>query len=261
VNSGKLNITFSNIYEKCFIINLEEDKEIILICGTPNIENFLLNEISEILDSVIPIEIERAFRNVYSFKLIQSQKEYLDKIVEEMDFFSNNLLDFEHSKSKEELLSQIRALTKGVYNFSINSLELYESGRKTRQKSKKEEIIEFHSKAAYLGKVSFTQKYVLDKKENLLLNFLSRTALLSLEKLLIINSDKDIVSYKDIITPFLNSKYRLAGFPSVPNIFVIPSTYKKETLEGLGVGLEFEQNLFFATFLSEQDIFKLSEDL
>ena len=215
------------------------------------LENYYKKEILSVLDDIVPAEIKRAFSNVDAFNKIQEQTEYIQQIVTEMGYLSENLQEIEQVKDTDFLLQQLNMLAENTMRATFKEINLYETPQNDDNKKK----ITIGNNDTPLGHVVYEKEVNEDLKDAYLLSFLSQIGLQTQEKINVFEPGVGISSFENIVVDFLKVKYRLSGLSGKPSVFRLDLTELDEkTLDGYGVGLKVGDNLFFATYLSSEDL-------
>lgn len=254
--TGRLTCETPFDYQKCFGIRTDSGLDYLIFIGESVLENYYKKEIINVLDDIVPAEIKRAFSNVDAFKKISEQSEYIQKIVTEMSYLSENLQEIEQVKNTHSLMEQLNLVTENTTGAVFKKINLYQPANPEDN----EKIIEFGEKTSPFGHTIYEKEANEDLKDFYLLSFLSQIGLQTQEKINVFEPGSTISSLENIVVDFLKVKYRLSGLTGKPSIFRLDlSEINESTLEGYGVGLAVGDMLFFATYLSSDDLNSIIE--
>jgi len=251
VETGKQICEVPFDYQKCFGIKTESGLDFLIFIGESVLENYYKKEIISVLDDIVPAEIKRAYSNVDAVKKIQEQSEYIQRIVTEMGYLAENLQEIEQVKDTDHLIEQLNMAAENTTGAVIKEVHLYKPVEKTDSGKK----IVIGEPSAPLGHVVYEKAFNEDLKDAYLLSFLSQIGLQTQEKINVFEPGKGISSFENIVVDFLKVKYRLSGLSGMPSVFRLDlSELDERALEGYGVGLKVGDSLFFATYLSSEDL-------
>src|SRR6056297_414369 len=251
IDTGKLDCKTDFNHQKCFGIQTDSGLEFLIFIGESVLENYYKKEIISVLDDIVPAEIKRAFSNVDAFKKIREQSEYIEKIVTEMGYMAENLQEIEQVKDTDSLLEQLNMVAENTTGAHFKEINLYQSIMDEAQEKK----VVIGDKASPLGHVVYEKENNEDLKDAYLLSFLSQIGLQSQEKINVFEPGVSISSFETIVVDFLKVKYRLSGLSGRPSVFRLDlAELDVSILEGYGVGLKVGDSLFFATYLSSDDL-------
>lgn len=251
IETGIMSLEIGFNFNKCFGIKTESGSEYLIFIGESVLENYYKREITGILDKIIPAEIERAFSNVTAVDRIKEQSEYIERIVKEMCYLSENLQEIERVKDKNALLEKLNLISANTSNFSFKDIRLYEDSKE--QGGNKS--FRVGDETSLLGSVEYTKDTTDDMKDNYILSFLSQIGLQTQEKINVFKPEQTVSSIENIVVDFLKVKYRLSGLMGNPSVYSLDKdNVDLNKLEGYGVGLKTSEALFFATYLSSDDL-------
>lgn len=241
---------FNISYEKYYHVKAPQGEPYLIIIGKSVSDQYVLSDVMENVDRIIPEEISRAIANAKAFITIEDQKLYMEKIAEDITYLSDNILDFETMHTAGDLMESIGFFTRNTTNFEISRTYLYEH-------IEGDNIIRIDHSGSILGSVRYIKNRELDMRDQYLLSYLSKILLLSEEKIRLINNAQSIISFDELIIHYLKMKYRMSGLGGDIRIYRLPVCEDDSVFEGLAVGIRTKEALYIATFLEEDDIKKL----
>jgi hypothetical protein len=249
------NISVEKLPRKTYKLRTESGREIIIFIGESVLENYYKKEILSTLDKIVPAEIKRAFSNVDAIKTVKEQSEYIENIAQNMLYVSENLQEIERVSTKEQLLEKMNDLADYSVNTRFDDIKLYE-----KVEAEERTVLHIGDSDSTLGSVVLNTKSASNMKEDYMLSFLSQIALQTHEKMNVFKPGETVTDLEAVIVDFLKVKYRLAGFAGIPSIYQLNAeACESNTLDGRGVGLKVGSILFFASYLSGEDINRLFE--
>ncbi|HPF17108.1 MAG TPA: hypothetical protein P5107_03075 [Thermotogota bacterium] len=256
VQMGKQDCETQFEYQKSFGINTDSGSDFLIFIGESVLENYYKQEIIHVLDDIIPAEIKRAFSNVDAFKKINEQSEYIERIVAEMGYLSENLQEIEQVADGDALIEKLNLIAENATGSRIEEINLYDF----LEDDLEHKTLTFGNNKRPLGTVRYHKVAGQDLKEAYLLSFLGQIGLQTQEKLNVFQPGQEISSLENIVVDFLKVKYRLSGLPGKPSVYRLEvSQVDVNSLSGYGVGLKVGDTLFFATFLSSDDLNRVIE--
>lgn len=234
---------------KHYTLVTDSGRQIVIFIGESVLENYYQKEIITTFDKIIPAEIKKAFANVDAINKVKEQKEYCENVAGNIRLISDRLLEIEKAPTKQLLLEKVNELARQSVDVEFEDILLYQSPVVCEGKTK----LNISDDEMLFGSVILNEKKSIEKQADYLLPLLSQAALQTAEKINVFRTGEVVTDFETIIVDYLKVKYRLAGFSGSPVIHQLDvDRYCPEKLDGCGVGLKYNDVLFFATWLSEE---------
>jgi len=239
------------LIDKNYFIELTSEKDCFIILGKSVIGDYLSAKNIQILDNLIPLDIKRAFTLIENINEIEYQKEYTMSIVNDMNYLFDNLSEIWNLENNSEIKNTINSLISKNHGFNIENISLYDFPAEEKQN-----IIKYGSAENPFGYAEVSFKNVMDLKKSNIAKFTVKNALTAMENARVFKPEKNILNISEMVFDFLRVKYRMKGFDTVPNCFILENleNFNIDEIDKYGVGIFTDSKLYYATFLESDDL-------
>ncbi len=235
---------------KTYPFKPDEFRECFVVIGESVVQNYLSTEIVQILDFWLPLEITRAFSLLGAIQTMEHQNEFIQSIIDDMLYILDNTLFLESKENTDDILNSLNSLIYESYSFKFekavfgNDIDLNEKYTFVSGDG------EFPNAA-----LKIENDEILDSKKYLLAKFTAHQFFKAAEKSKMIRPEQRIIHFEDIVKPLLEAKYHTAGFPNPSYHFILKpdNGFNMENLEKYGVGVFFEDKIYFLTYVCEEN--------
>lgn len=254
LSNGKISLDVDFFYQKCFAVKTSLDSEFLIFMGRSILDDLINNEVTTNIEMILSMILSNAYSNVDLLGKINRVEMSMEECSRNASFLSSIQPDIDKSKNKDHLEKKINFLSEFSSDMSLKKMTLY--NEMEEKESEENYLVTIKDSSNCYGSVAYRKKDKLNAPidENFLI-FLSQVALSTYEKIKIFAPEKNIINVEDMQANFLKAKYRLAGFPGEPEVFILKTDqYDLNTIKRYGTGLIVGNDLFFATILSESEL-------